>query len=288
MTRILLSLFIAAIFSNSSYAQVSFSFLQADTSIKPGWNQKGIIGLGLNQVAFSNWVQGGENVLSVSGSADFRLSKLGKKSLWVNRLLANVGSTKTGSGNFQTNDNNLVLENVFSWSVGWAINPFVSNSIRTPILNGYDYTKDPAEQTAAFFDPGYVTQTIGFAYGTRILNTRLGLAFQEVFTNKFRQYTDDTETPGEREAFRFETGLESVTEANYEFAENMAYISRLRLFSAFDRFDTWDVAWDNSIIAKVNSFLSVNLTGVVYFDKVQSPKTQFKEGLQVGISYAVF
>ncbi|MBK6878738.1 MAG: DUF3078 domain-containing protein [Ignavibacteria bacterium] len=263
-------------------------YSQSDTAFKPGWNQKGVIGLGLNQVALSNWVQGGENVISISGAVDFGAYKLGTKTFWSNRLLANLGSTKTGGGNFQTNDNNLVLENLLAWRLGWALNPFVSNSIRTPILNGYDYSKDPAEQTAAFFDPGYVTQTIGFAYGTKIINTRIGLAFQETFTNRFRQYTDDIETADEREAFKFETGLESVTEANYGFAENMAYSSRLRLFSAFDRFDTWDIAWDNSIIAKVNDFISVNLNFILFFDKVQSPKTQFKEGIQLGINYAVF
>ncbi|MBX7041677.1 MAG: DUF3078 domain-containing protein [Ignavibacteria bacterium] len=267
---------------------VSYSQTDTDTTLKPGWNQRGVIGLGLNQVALSNWVQGGENIISLSGSIDFGLFKLGKQTVWSNRLIANLGSTKTGSGNFQTNENNLVLENILSWKVGWAVNPFISNSIRTPVLNGYDYSKDPSEQTAAFFDPGYVTQSIGLAYGTKVINTRLGLAFQETFTNRFRQYTDDPETADEREAFRFETGLESVTEANYGFAENMSYISRLRLFSAFDRFDTWDIAWDNSIVAKVNDFLSVNLNAVVFFDKVQSPKTQFKEGIQVGITYAVF
>jgi hypothetical protein len=265
----------------------SASYSQTDTTLKPGWNKKGIVSLGLNQVALSNWVQGGENIISLSGAGDFRATQLGKKSIWSNRLFFNLGSTKTGGGNFQTNDNNLVLENILAWKVGWAINPFISNSIRTPILNGYDYSKDPAEQSAAFFDPGYVTQSIGFAYGTSVLNTRIGVAFQETFTNKFRQYTDDLETADEREAFKFETGLESVTEANYNFAENMAYISRLRLFSAFDRFDTWDVAWDNAIVAKVNDFLSVNLNFTLFFDKVQSPKTQFKEGIQIGINYAV-
>ncbi len=263
-------------------------FSQSDTALKQGWNQRGVIGLGINQVALSNWVQGGENIFSLSGSADFAMIKLGKKTLWSNRLIANLGSTKTGSGNFQTNDNALVLENILVWSVGWVVNPFVSNQIRTPVLNGYDYSVSPEQQTAAFFDPGYVVQTVGVAYGTPKVNTRIGVALQETFTNRFRQYTDDLETADKIEAFKFETGVESISEANYEFAENMSFNTRLRLFSGFDRLDTWDVAWDNSIIAKVNNFLSVNLNALVYFDKIQSPKTQFKEGIQVGLSYAVF
>ena len=279
---------ILLLFALSLSFPASTAFSQSDTALKQGWNQRGVIGLGINQVALSNWVQGGENIFSLSGSADFALIKLGSRSLWSNRIIANLGSTKTGSGNFQTNDNALVIENILVRNVGWVVNPFISNQIRTPVLNGYDYSISPEVQTAAFFDPGYVVQTVGFAYGTPKINTRLGVALQETFTNKFRQYTDDPETADKMEAFKFETGLESISEANYEFAENMSFITRLRLFSAFDRLDTWDVAWDNSIVAKVNNFLSVNLNALVYFDKVQSPKTQFKEGIQVGLNYAVF
>ncbi|MBS1516456.1 MAG: DUF3078 domain-containing protein [Bacteroidetes bacterium] len=271
---------------------VIFSFKnsnsQQDTTLKPGWNPRGVIGIGLSQVALSNWSKGGENLLSVTGISDFSYHLYSKPWTLKNNLKVTLGSTKTGSNSFQTNDNDLRLENVLIYNAGWLFDPFISNEVRTSVLKGYDYTQDPAVQISGFFDPGYITQSIGFTYGKPNFSTRLGIAFQETFTNKFRQYTDDPDTQNETEAFKFQTGVESVTETNFTMAENILYTGRLRLFSAFETLDVWDVGFDNTITGKVNDFLSVNLNVLVVYEKAQSLKTQVKEGLQVGITYTVF
>ncbi|MBK9331465.1 MAG: DUF3078 domain-containing protein [Ignavibacteria bacterium] len=263
-------------------------FSQQDTTLKPGWNPKGVLGIGISQVALSNWSKGGENLLSITGISDFSNHLLSKPWILKNNLKVTLGSTKTGSNSFQTNDNDLRLEDVLIYDAGWLFNPYVSNEIRTSVLNGYDYTLDPAVQISAFFDPGYVTQSIGFTYGNPNFSTRLGFAFQETFTNKFRQFTDDLETSDKTEAFKFQTGVESVTESNFTVADNILYTGRLRLFSAFETFDVWDIGFDNTFTAVVNDFLNVNLNVLVVYEKAQSLKTQLKEGLQVGITYTVF
>lgn len=260
----------------------------ADSTLKKGWNSKGVIGLGLSQVALTNWSKGGESTISLTGLTDFDAVYLSMPWISKNSLKLSLGSTKTGGGSFQTNDNQARLENVLIRKIGFAVDPFIANEIRTGILNGYDYSKDPKVQLSKFFDPGYITQSIGFTFIRKNFLTRLGLAFQESFTNQFTQYTDDPETKNEIEKFKFQTGLESVTETNYTLAENLLYTGRLRLFSAFDQFDVWDVDFDNTISAKVNNFLSVNLNVLVIYEKAQSPKTQLKEGLNIGISYTVF
>ncbi|HRI84068.1 MAG TPA: DUF3078 domain-containing protein [Ignavibacteria bacterium] len=283
MIRIYIFIFSAVIFLMSG-----LTFSQQDTTLKPGWNPKGVLGLGISQVALSNWSKGGENLLSITGISDFSNHLLSKPWILKNNLKVTLGSTKTGSNSFQTNDNDLRLENVLIYDAGWLFNPYVSNEIRTSILNGFDYTLDPAVQISAFFDPGYVTQSLGFTYGNPNFSTRLGFAFQETFTNKFRQFTDDLETPDKTEAFKFQTGVESVTESNFTVAHNLLYTGRLRLFSAFETFDVWDVGFDNTFTAVVNDFLNVNLNVLVVYEKAQSLKTQLKEGLQVGITYTVF
>ena len=116
----------------------------------------------------------------------------------------------------------------------------------------------------------------------------MGLAFQETFANKFRQYTDDLNTPGTNEAFNFQTGIESVTGASATIADNVLITSRLRLFSAFETLDIWDIGWDTIISAKINDFMTVNLNALVIYEKAQSPYTQLKEGLNLGITYSVF
>lgn len=282
MKSILLLIILSLVFLHNS------SPAQWDTTLKKGWNPKGVIGVGLNQVALSNWVKGGENLIAIAGLTDFGLHYMKFPYLFKNRLTANIGSTKTGGGAFRTNENSLVLDQVLMRNIGWAVDPYISNNIRTGLLNGYDYKLEPAVQSSAFFDPGYITQSIGFTFVRPHFSTRLGLAFQETFTNKFRNYTDDQKTLDKREAFKFETGIESVTEGDLTVAENMIYTSRLRLFSAFETIDVWDVAWENTITAKVNDFFAANINLIVLYEKAESPKTQLKEGLTVGINYILF
>lgn len=107
-----------------------------------------------------------------------------------------------------------------------------------------------------------------------------------MITNKFIQYSDKKET-AEIEKFRFETGIESVTDLEYTLDTNLKWKSKFRLFSRFESLDVWDVLWDNTVTGKVNTWLSVNFSFILLYEKAQSIKTQMKEGLQVGITYTL-
>lgn len=252
------------------------------------WSISGVAGINISQVAFSNWTQGGENSLSYTLFGNFGLNYAKEAWKLTNSLKLSFGRTKLGKGDFRTNDNELYMESVLSYNVGWIVDPFASNIIKTVITDGFDYGSIPFIQNAAFFDPGYVTQAFGFTYNSNVnFKSRLGLAFQEVFVSEFSKYTDDP-TTSEIETFKFETGIESVTEVKFTIADNLLYQSYLRLFGRFEDIKVWDVRWDNTITAKINSFLNVNLNVLVIYEKIQSPKTQLKEALQIGFTYNLF
>lgn len=252
------------------------------------WVPSIITGLNISQIAFSNWTQGGENSLAWTLTGNFNAGYKTKQWAFKNELKAAYGQTKLGGDDFKINDNELYMETVYEYNIGWPVDLFVSNILRTQITTGYDYTDTSRIEISNFFDPGYLTQSVGFAYTENDnIQSRLGLAFQEVITNKYRQYSDDPDTPNEIESFKFETGIESVTDAQFKIDDNLLFKSKLRLFSAFDRMDTWDVRWDNLITAKVNNWLNVNLTYLLVYDKIQSPTTQMKQGLQLGITYTI-
>jgi len=293
MKNLILLLAFLFIFTELSFSQSDTTKFKrtrnTDTTYyKKGWTPLGTIGLGVNQVALTNWTKGGENLLTITGNSDFYAIYYSKPWLFKNNLSFTLGSTKTGSGSFQTNDNAAYFENVLIRKIGWALDPYISNEIRSGILNGYDYSLDPIIQTSAFFDPGYITQSIGLTYDRPMFSSRFGLAFQETFANVYRQYTDDPNTPGETEGFKFQTGMESVTDANFVVANNLLFSTRLRLFSAFDQLDVWDVGWDNTLTAVINDFMTASLDVLLVYEKSQSLKTQLKEGLQLGVNYTVF
>lgn len=267
---------------------ISQSILAQQDSIKLyTWTPAAVVGLNLSQVALSNWTQGGEDALAVSflGTAGLKYYTVSWK--FKNDLKLAYGRTKLGSEDYRTTDNELYLESVLSYYVGWDVDPYVSNIVRSALGTGYDYSNDTTVAIAGFFDPGYLTQSIGFTYNKlESFTTRLGFAVQETFTRKYNQYADDPET-AEIEKNKVETGLESVTTAEYTMQENLLYKSNLRLFTRFESMDVWDIRWDNSLVAKFNDYVNVNFSFLLVYQKDQSPKTQIKEALQLGITYTL-
>jgi hypothetical protein len=262
-----------------------FLLAQEDSIKLYTWTPLAVVGINLSQVALSNWTQGGENALAVSFIGAGGLKYYTESWKFKNDLRLAYGRTKLGSQDFRTTDNELYLESVLSYNIGWAIDPYISNNVRSALGTGYDYGQDSVIAIAGFFDPGYVTQSIGFTYNKlENFTTRLGFAVQETFTNKYNQYADDPATT-KVEKTKVETGLESVTTAEFSLQENLLYKSNLRLFSRFESLDVWDIRWGNAVVAKINDYLNVNLAFLLIYQKDQSPKTQIKEALQVGFTY---
>jgi len=253
------------------------------------WIPSGIAGLNLSQLALENWTQGGEDALAFTLYTAFGLDYFDGPWAFTNKLKLSYGRTKLGSDDFRTTDNELFLENLLTHDVGWFANPYISNAVRTVITKGYDYSGDEAVQIADFFDPGYLNQAIGLAYkASEIFTTRLGVGFQETFTNTYTKYSDDPDTPNEIEDFKFDTGIESVSNLNIKFDDDLLYTSELRLFGTFDQIDVWDVRWDNIVTAQVTKLVNVNLNILLIYDVDQTAKTQLKEALQIGITYNLF
>lgn len=263
-------------------------YAQTVDTVKSSWVSSFVTSVGINQIAFTNWVKGGENSIAWTLMGDFHYDKTSTTWSFKNSIKATYGRGKIGGATYRTTENDLYIENVASYDLGWAASPFISNSIRTQIARGFDYKVTPEVEIASLFDPGYITQTIGFTYDKYSnVVTRLGIGFQEIITNKFNQYSDNPETKNEVEKFKFETGIESVTDVDYKLDDNIVYKSKLRLFSQFKSLDVWDVRWDNIIAAKVTKYISVNFGYLLIYEKAQSVKTQIKEGLQIGFVYNV-
>lgn len=254
------------------------------------WTPRGIIGLNLSQISFSNWTQGGESSLSFTIFSNLGLDYIGMPWKWTNSLKLTYGRSKIGSQGYRTNDNEIYYESVLIRRLGWKVNPYVGATFKTAITKGYNYDSDPAMQIADFFDPAYFTQGFGFAYDEdKGIKQRIGISFKQTIADKYDfLYSDDPETMDRVEKFKFESGMESVTEVKYEFLENMTYNGYLRLFTRFNNLDKWDVRWDNLITAKVNDYVNVNFNFLLIYDEDQSLKRQIKEALQLGFSYSLF
>jgi len=254
------------------------------------WVPNGVVGLNLSQVSFENWTQGGDNSISFTFFSNFGIDYIGNIWSWRNTLKFTYGRTKTGDEGYKTNDNEIFYESTLNRKVGWIIQPYFGVTARTAVAAGFSYDVSPAAQIVGFLDPFYLTEGIGFVY-EQIPNfrTRLGLGFKQTFADEFRtRYTDDTDTPDKLESFNGNTGIESVTEYEWLFLENMVYKGYLRLFGRFEDLSIWDVRFDNTITAKINDYFNVNINVLLIYDVDETLRTQLKEALQLGISYTLF
>ncbi len=274
------------------FPSTNLIFAQQDTTKKSGWFPSGVAGINLSQIALNNWTQGGDNSLSWTLTGNFSAKYISDSLSGFtleNSLKFAYGRTKLGGQDYRTNDNEFYLVNLISKKIdNWEIEPFFSNSVRSTITKGYDYKTAAPTEIADFFDPGYVTQSIGFNYERlEHFKTRLGVAAQEVFTKYNTKYTDDPATP-EIETYRFDLGIESVTSSEFTVAQNLLAKTNLRLFSRYKKLSVWDVRWDNALIAKVNDFINVSLTFLFVYQEDQSKQAQMKQTLLLGIVYTVF
>jgi hypothetical protein len=252
------------------------------------WEPSLVFSLNLSQVAFYNWNKGGKNSYAYELGVNWKMHYNSTRWVFENKFWAIIGHSRLENDEINITSNYLHNETVLL-GTGFLFHPYMSNLIRTALIDGYDYKKSPNEQIVAFFDPGYISQSIGLAYENEsVIKVRLGFAFEESFADKFATKYTDVPTSAEVEKFKLETGIESMTDINYDVAQNIKYKGKLRLFSGFERLKIWDVAFNNYLIAKVNDWLNVNFSYVLIYKASESLKTQMKEGLQIGVSYSVF
>lgn len=90
------------------------------------------------------------------------------------------------------------------------------------------------------------------------------------------------------EAVRVETGIESTSDLSLKFAENLLFKSKLELFTSFENFNTVDVAWDNTLTAKISKYFSVNFNVYAFYDEDILTEVQVKQALAFGLTYTFF
>ncbi len=272
-----LVLFVAVIFAVNAFAQ--------NAEEKFGWKNELVVGFGLGQISYSDWSKGGDSQLSwtfnLVGSSIYETAK----TKWTNAVKIDYGRNKTGDDVDKVTQNDLLFNSLFAVKSGWALDYYAGLNLITQIAPGYDYDTPNNDQINTLFDPADLTESVGliFSRGDNF-KSQLGLGFHQVFANTYYAKTDDPATIDIEKSY-YETGIESITTFNWAFAENLSWATYLRLFSAFDRLDTWDVRWDNTIVGKVNSWLNFNLSWIVVYDVKESLRTQVKEALQLGVSY---
>ncbi len=252
-----------------------------------GWTHSMLTGLNLSQTSFTDWAPGGENALAYTAWLKGVSAMEVEKFLWSNSYKFAYGQSRLGNQDLRKTDDEIYLETVLIYKLKTHINPYASASLRTQFAGGFKYDAlGNSTQVSAFFDPAYMTQSIGAAYrALPEVTTRLGIGLQEAFSSMYG-FADDPETAG-YEKSRVEGGLESVTDVDWAIMENIRYISKLSLFSPFKSMEKINVRWDNTLAAKINEYFSAGIDFQLVHAVRVSPRTQMKEVIYIGFNYTL-
>ncbi|MFI5202177.1 MAG: DUF3078 domain-containing protein [Candidatus Kapaibacterium sp.] len=261
---------------------------QADTVY--GWHHALIAELHLAQVSFSHWTQGGVNALSYIAGVNGQSVRNEPKTNWTTSYKLDYGQTKLDGQDLQKTDDEINLESVLMYKLGVHVNPYASVSLLTQFAPGYQYSDTvgvaPTE-VSNFFDPAYIKEAAGAGWVvSKAFQTRLGLALREIITNHFPQYASEP-LENEVKKIRVQGGLESESEAEIPVDDNILFRAKIDLFSPFNTMDRIVVHGEGSLIAKVSKVFSAELSALFINEPDISPYTQIKQGLSLGISYAV-
>ena len=263
------------------------SSLQPDSAKPFGWTHKMVTGLNLTQVSFKDWAPGGQNALAytlwLNGSSVQDMEKIN----WTNSYKFAFGQARLSDQGLRKTDDEIYYESLLIYKQWLYVNPYASFTLRTQFAKGFEYPAGTEVAVSKFFDPAYLTQSVGAAYKPLPeLVTRIGVGVREIVTSDFNAYADDPSTP-EIEKVRVNGGVESVTNLDWTFAENLELKSTLELFAPFKTLDEVVVRSDNTISAKVNKYVTVGFNVLLVNDVTATRKTQIKQVLAIGLSYTL-
>jgi hypothetical protein len=254
-----------------------------------GWKNELVAGFNLTQASFDNWAQGGENTLGWQMGVNGKFTHFAARHEWVNAAKLVYGMQKVGDEDARKSVDEIKMETVYIFKVGFFVDPYVAATAQTQFSNSYLYGDTGNTAISGFLDPGYFTQSVGVgrSYG-ETLRSRLGFAVKETITDKYPvPYADDPETEDEIEDTKVELGMESVTDLSLTLGENLLFTSKLELFSDLEASNEIDVAWDNLLAAKVHEYVTVSLNVKIFYDRDISRKRQIKQSLAIGLTYAL-
>ena len=263
---------------------------QQDTAKAPeyGWKHASVASLNGTQVAFTDWVQGGDNALAFAAGLTGKSILNQEKTNWSNSYKFGFGESRLGDQGLRKTDDQIDLESMLTYKLDGALSPYAAATLKTQFAEGFKYDgAGNATPVSNFFDPAFLTQSVGVVYQPiPELKTRFGTALREIITSTFPGYADDPKTL-EVENTSVHGGLESVTELILKIDDNIILTSKLELFGAFDQMNQIIMYSDNMIVAKVSKVVTTSFGLQLRNEPAISPRTQIKQTLALGISYAI-
>lgn len=288
-----------------------FSIGQAQTTDSSNWSTDGQAGALFSQLAMENWAAGGEDAVSLTGSANFTARYARGPVNWDNALHLAYGFSRQGSDPTRKSDDRLEVTSKYGHarSAYWFYS--VAASFKTQFSAGYKLPDD-STIVSQFMAPGYLTLSLGMDYkqgknfsamispvsGKLTFVQNQDLADAGAFGVTQAEYDSAGVRITAGETLRAEFGASANLVWRKKVMENIHLSTSLGLFSNYlEKPQNIDVSWELDLNLKVNDYVSATLNAqFVYDDDTRFPndagvmiaKPQFKEVIGLGLTYQFF
>lgn len=252
------------------------------------WTHNLVGAVTANQVALKDWAQGGDNSFSWGYSLNGTSERVNGAFSWQTGYKFAFGQNKLGDQPVRKVVDKLELETVLGWDSGRPLDPYVKATMKTQSFRGYNYTDTQRTAVASFFDPAYLTQSAGIGMKPiEQATTRFGLALREIITRDFNSYSDDAET-AKVEKLRVDGGVESVTDAAWQMADNIQLSSKLEIFVPITEPGDTSIGNDATLTVKLSEYVTLNVNLEILKAPTASDDVQIKQTTALGLRYSLF
>ncbi len=279
---------------------------QSDTT--KNWKVENKVSLNFSQSYFSNWSAGGENTLATTGKYTFSANYEKGKNKWENWLDLALGYSLIGENDPIKTDDKIEFISSYGYKFHEKVYATLLMTFRSQFAKGYKYSEDSTNYISKFMAPGTIDIGPGIEWKP---NEHFRINFSPI-TAKWIIVNDEVladmgsfgldpakvDTNGviieHAKKVKSMFGAKVLTTFNYEIFKNVAFGTKLELFSDYlNNPQNIDVNWQVLLTLKVNSWLNVNInTELIYDDDIifhddngnpLGPRTQFNENMQLGL-----
>jgi hypothetical protein len=269
------------------------------------WKSGGLSSITFSQVSLSNWAAGGENSVSLNGFFQYFADYEKGRNKWQNTLDVGYGLLKQGDARVQKSDDKINYVTKWGYRIQednekWFFTTLLD--FRTQFAEGFS-PENPDSVISRFFSPAYLTIGTGIEYTPNAF-----LSFSYIPVTGKLTFVSDNDILGDTGAYGVQAGRNMRAELGsylrllykQEAFKNVNIDTRLELFTNYQKntFGNIDVNWQNTIVMKINRYMSTNLfTQLLYDDdiktvestpdgeRISGPRVQFKSVFGVGITY---
>ena len=266
------------------------------------WKKKLNMGLNINQAAFSsNWKSGGVNSIGLNSLFNYQANYSKDRNSWDNTIDLLYGFVNNSGQGYRKTLDRIFLDTKYGYKLNdnWGL--YTSLNFLSQFAKGYEYEKDAlgVEQAiliSDFLAPAFITSSWGIEYHpVDYFSIRLS-PFSPRITivkdpERFIPAVDPVKpygvTPPDEVRYEW-LAFQLAADFNKDIAKNLNLKWRYLMFANYETLElkTIDHRLELMLNAKVNSFITVGLGGILLYDYDQDTGAQFSQVFNLGFAFS--